>query len=134
EVGYVNAHGSASPLGDRTEVAALHRTFGADVAVPWINSTKALTGHCLAGAGAVEAVATVVQLRDGFLHPNPGLADPIDPVCRFVRGDAVPARPRYALSNSFGFGGFNSSILLVILVSCRRRGCSLNSGPVAICL
>jgi malonyl-[acp] decarboxylase len=117
EVGYVNAHGSASPLGDRTEVAALHRAFGADAGVPWINSTKALTGHCLAGAGAVEAVATVVQLREGFVHPNPGLADPIDPVCRFVGGRAVPVRTRYALTNSFGFGGFNSSVLLADPVS-----------------
>ena len=78
---------------------------------PWINATKALVGHCLSAAGVVEAIATVVQMRHGFVHPNPYLSRPIDPRYRFVGGCAEPARVDVALSNSAGFGGFNTCVL-----------------------
>ena len=111
-IDYVNAHGTASRLGDETEVRALRRAFGAAFAGPWINSTKGLTGHCLGAAGVVEAVATVIQMRAGFVHPNLGLARPIDTGCRFVGARAEPATIDFALSNGFGFGGFNTSVVL----------------------
>lgn len=112
EVGYVNAHGTGSPLGDRTEIRALRRVFGGQGQGPWVNSTKALVGHCLSAAGVVEAVATVVQLRDGFLHPNTGLRRPPSPGCRFVGQHAEQVRAGLALSNGFGFGGFNTCVAL----------------------
>ncbi|MGP3689752.1 beta-ketoacyl synthase N-terminal-like domain-containing protein [Streptomyces sp. IBSNAI002] len=112
EVGYVNAHGTGSALGDRTEAAALRQVFGDGPGRPWINATKALTGHCLYAAGVVEAVATVIQLRGGFVHPNVNLHRPIDPGLRFVGRTARPADHSYALSNGFGFGGIDTSILL----------------------
>jgi malonyl-ACP decarboxylase len=122
DVDYVNAHATATPAGDDAEAAALRTVFGSTgpggpadrpaAGGPWVNATKALVGHCLSAAGAVEAVATVVQLRDGFLHPNPHLADPVDASLRLVGRVAVPARTRYAVSNSFGFGGINSSVVL----------------------
>ncbi|MFB7664923.1 beta-ketoacyl synthase N-terminal-like domain-containing protein [Kitasatospora sp. NPDC056138] len=112
EIGYVNTHGTASPLGDRTELAALRLALGDEAGTPWINSTKAVTGHCLASAGVVETVATVLQLERGFVHPTPGLRRPIDPGYRFAGTAAEGARPGFALSNGFGFGGFNTSLLL----------------------
>lgn len=112
EVGYVNAHGTGSPLGDRTEVSALGRVFGGAGTGPWVNSTKALTGHCMSAAGVVEAVATVVQMREGFLHPNTGLRRPLSPGCRFVGQRAEPVRVALALSNGFGFGGFSTCVAL----------------------
>ncbi|MFG2500671.1 beta-ketoacyl synthase N-terminal-like domain-containing protein [Streptomyces sp. NPDC048441] len=111
-VGYLNAHGTASPRGDATELAAVREVFGPAVGALRINSTKAVTGHCLAAAGVVEAVATAVQLRRGFLHHVPGLERPVDEGLRFVRGGAEQRRVRFALSNSFGFGGINASLLL----------------------
>ena len=113
DVSYVNTHGTASPLGDETEVRALHRVLGRSVARPWINSTKSLAGHCLCAAGVLEAVATVAQMRGGFVHPNPHLTRPIDDELRFTGPRAEDAEIEVALSNSFGFGGFNSSLLFV---------------------
>jgi malonyl-ACP decarboxylase len=112
QVSYVNTHGSASPLGDATELAALRSALGEWYAKPWINATKALTGHCLGAAGVVEAIATVMQIQGEHVHPNPFLDTPIDAECRFVGKLATPATIRFALSNSFGFGGINTSIVL----------------------
>lgn len=112
QIAYVNTHGSGSTLGDAAELAALQRALGDCFATPWVNATKSLTGHCLGAAGVVEAVATVAQLQGGFVHPNPGLDEPIDPECRFVGARATPAAIPFALSNSFGFGGINTSIVL----------------------
>ncbi len=112
EVDYVNTHGTGSTVGDRTELAALRQVLGPAYSRPWVNATKALTGHCLTAAGVVEAVASVVQLREKFVHPNPQVATPIDAECRLVGGAAEPAGIRVALSNSFGFGGFNACVVL----------------------
>jgi malonyl-ACP decarboxylase len=112
QVSYVNTHGSASPLGDATELAALRAALGDSFGKPWINATKALTGHCLGAAGVVEAVATVMQIQGEHVHPNPFLHQPIDREGRFVGKLATPATVRFALSNSFGFGGINTSIVL----------------------
>src|SRR6185369_6026435 len=110
-IGYVNAHGTGSVLGDQVEVDALRTVFGSGAARPWVNSTKGLVGHCLCAAGVVEAVATLVQLRGGFVHPNANLDQPMDAGLRFVGARAQPAGPGFALSNGFGFGGVNSSVI-----------------------
>jgi malonyl-ACP decarboxylase len=111
-IAYVNTHGSGSAAGDETELAALRRALGSAFGRPWVNATKSLTGHCLAAAGVLEAAATIAQLQDEFVHPNAGLDDPIDSECRFAGARAASARIPFALSNSFGFGGINTSIVL----------------------
>jgi malonyl-ACP decarboxylase len=77
----------------------------------WLNATKGLTGHCLNSAGVVELIATVIQMREGSLHPNANLEKPIH-AGRFVGATAVRERVDVAMSNSFGFGGINTSIVL----------------------
>jgi malonyl-ACP decarboxylase len=111
DIDYVNAHATSTPLGDTTEVSALREVLGEHVSRAWINSTKSLTGHCLWAAGVVEAIASVVQLRDGFVHPNLNLEEPIDSQCRFAGAHEVAAPLEVALSNSFGFGGINSCVV-----------------------
>lgn len=106
EIGYVNAHGTGTRLNDRVESAALRRVFGRP---PPASSSKSMIGHCLSAGGALEAVATIMALRDGVLPPTAGFreADPecdIDCVPNVAR--AVPIQA--ALSNSFAFGGLNA--------------------------
>lgn len=113
DVDYVNAHGTGSARGDDAEAAAVARAFGPELGRPVVNATKGLTGHCLSAAGVVEAVAVIVQMRHGFIHPNINLEHPIDARLRFAGGHAAKAVIDCALSNSFGFGGINSCIVLV---------------------
>jgi len=106
EIGYVNAHGTGTRLNDRIESAALHQVFGRP---PPVSSSKSMIGHCLSAGGALEAVATIMALRDGVLPPTAGFreADPecdVDCVPNVAR--AVPIQA--ALSNSFAFGGLNA--------------------------
>jgi malonyl-ACP decarboxylase len=108
DVDFVSTHGTSSALGDRIEAKAIREVFGAG-GRPWLNATKALTGHCLSAAAIIEAVAVVLQLRGGYLHPNPTLRNPIDPSLALVGASARECAARVALSNSFGFGGINSS-------------------------
>ncbi|GAA4826174.1 beta-ketoacyl synthase N-terminal-like domain-containing protein [Streptomyces ziwulingensis] len=112
DIGWVSAHGTGSPLGDRTEAEALRQVFGTGGDGPWINATKSLSGHCLSAAGVLEAAAAVVQLRAGFVHPDPGLRDPVDAGLRFVGDEPRRARAGFVLSNGFGFGGINSAVVL----------------------
>lgn len=112
DIQYINTHGSSSPLGDTTEIEAIKNVFGKEVSKIWLNSTKCITGHCLWSAGIVEAIASLIQLRTGFIHPNLNLENPIDDTCRFSRHQCESARVKFAMSNSFGFGGINSSIIL----------------------
>jgi malonyl-ACP decarboxylase len=109
-IDYVNAHGSASHAGDIAEATALSEIFSQSSS-PVVNSTKALTGHTLYAAGIVEAIATIIQMRDGFIHPNPFLDHPLDAQLHFAGKIAQPATIRAALSNSFGFAGINSSVV-----------------------
>ncbi|MEJ2691597.1 MAG: beta-ketoacyl synthase N-terminal-like domain-containing protein [Candidatus Thiodiazotropha sp.] len=111
-VDYLNAHGTSSPLGDITEIKAIKSAFPGLDGHLWINSTKSLTGHCLSSAGVIEAIATVVQMQNGFLHPNRNLDEPIDDKCRFCGSEAENFQVGIAMSNSFGFGGINTSIVL----------------------
>jgi 3-oxoacyl-[acyl-carrier-protein] synthase II len=114
DIGYVNAHGTSTPLNDRTEAAALKRVFssglGGETAV---SSTKGHTGHLLGAAGAIEAIFTVMAVWNGVVPPTINFHTP-DPECDI---DITPNRPRrkdirYALSNNLGFGGHNASLCL----------------------
>lgn len=112
QVGYVNAHGTSTPLGDAIETLALKRVFGEHAKKIAVSSTKSMTGHLLGGAGGLEAGVSVLALRDQKLPPTINYAHP-DPACDL---DYVPNRARsadveYALSNSFGFGGTNAALL-----------------------
>ena len=107
EVAYVNTHGSGTPAGDRAECEAIRATLGTH---PRLNSTKAITGHTMSAAGIVELVATVIQMRDGFLHPNPRLETPIAGDLRFTGRTVEPFSFDIALSNSFSIGGFNTCV------------------------
>jgi 3-oxoacyl-[acyl-carrier-protein] synthase II len=111
-IDYVNAHGTGTPLNDGIEAAAIHRVFGEHTRAVAVSSTKGAVGHTLGAAGAIEALATVVALRDGFVPPTVNLDDP-DPACDLdlprTHRDAGLA---YALSNSYGFGGNNTSVVL----------------------
>ena len=73
---------------------------------------QGLTGHCLYSAGVVEAIATIVQMRDGFIHPNRNLEEPVRKGLRFCGAETVEHRIGVAISNSFGFGGINTSLIL----------------------
>lgn len=112
EIDYINAHGTSTPLGDITEVNAMKRVFGKNLHKIWINSTKGMIGHCFYSAAMAEAVAVAVQMKGGFVHPNLNLENPIDTECRFCPNHAVRADLNISMSNSFGFGGINTSIIL----------------------
>ena len=112
QIGYLNAHGTGTPLGDRTECLAINSVFQKHVSELLVNSTKSLTGHCFSASGVIELVACVLQLNNGFAHPNPNLETPLDPGLHFVRAGSEPLTTEYALSNGFGFGGFNSSVVV----------------------
>ncbi|TCO13138.1 3-oxoacyl-[acyl-carrier-protein] synthase II [Kribbella steppae] len=110
-LGYVNAHGTSTKLGDVAESIAIGLAFGDHT--PAVSSTKALTGHMLGTSGVVEAAATALAVNTGLVPPTYHLDDP-DPACPVdhVRKEPRDIRPEYALSNSFGFGGQNVSLLL----------------------
>ena len=111
EIGYINAHGTSTPLGDIAEVKAIHKVFGSDP--PPTSSTKSMTGHMLGAAGATEAGAVILALNEGVLPPTINYETP-DPECDIdvVPNNARPHRFDVGMSNSFGFGGQNSSIVL----------------------
>jgi 3-oxoacyl-[acyl-carrier-protein] synthase II len=111
-VGYINAHGTSTDIGDRLETVAIKNAFGDHAYKVAVSSTKSMTGHLLGGAGGLEAGITVMALRDGMLPPTMNL-DHADEGCDldYVPNQARKASVEYALSNSFGFGGTNGSLL-----------------------
>jgi 3-oxoacyl-[acyl-carrier-protein] synthase II len=111
DIQYVNAHGTSTPIGDVLETKAIKRTFGADTRVA-VSSTKSMTGHLLGGAGGLEAGITILALKDQILPPTINLENP-DPECDldYVPNVARKAAVNIALSNSFGFGGTNGSLI-----------------------
>ena len=108
---YVNAHGTGTPLNDKSETLALKKVFGDDAYKLIISSTKSMTGHMLGGTGAVEAVASILALDKGIIPPTVGLDAP-DPDCDldYVPLKAREAQLKYAMSTSLGFGGHNACI------------------------
>jgi 3-oxoacyl-[acyl-carrier-protein] synthase II len=113
EVGYVNAHGTGTPLGDPAETQAIRQAFGAHADKLAVSSTKSMTGHLFGAAGALEAIASALALRDQVLPPTINLEDP-DPACDL---DYVPLKTReasfeVAISNSMGLGGHNGAVVL----------------------
>jgi 3-oxoacyl-[acyl-carrier-protein] synthase II len=110
-IDYINAHGTSTPLGDLAECIAVKRCFGEHAAKLAVSSTKSMTGHLLGAAAAIEAVFTVLALRDQVAPPTANLFKQ-DPQCDldFVPNVARKMRIRAALSNSFGFGGTNATI------------------------
>lgn len=111
QVDYVNAHGTATPQNDSTEAAAINRWAGTRAATLPVSSTKASIGHLLGAAGAVEAVVTLMALREQWLPPQT-LSEP-DPACEFqIVRKPTDAKLQVALTNSFGFGGANATLAL----------------------
>ena len=112
EVRYVNAHGTSTPLGDDLELEAVERFFGEDAKGLAMSSTKSATGHLLGAAGAIEAIFSLLAIRDGVVPPTLNLENPSrDSVIDRVALQAQERKVDVALSNSFGFGGTNASIL-----------------------
>jgi 3-oxoacyl-[acyl-carrier-protein] synthase II len=112
QIGYVNAHGTSTPLGDAIETRAMKRVFGEHAKKIAVSSTKSMTGHLLGGAGGLEAGISVLALRDQSLPPTINQEKP-DPECDldYVPNHMRKADVEYALSNSFGFGGTNAALL-----------------------
>ena len=112
QVGYINAHGTSTPYNDQFETQAVKTVFGEHAYQLAMSSTKSMTGHLLGAAGGVEAIFTVLALKEGILPPTINLQE-ADPECDldYVPNEARQADIEYALSNSLGFGGHNASLL-----------------------
>jgi len=113
EISYINAHGTSTRLNDVAETKAIKAVFGDYAYQIPISSTKSVTGHMLGAAGATEAIFTLLAIRDGIIPPTINYENP-DPDCdlNYTPNKARPAQLRYAISNSFGFGGHNSTLVL----------------------
>jgi len=113
DIDYLNAHGTSTPMNDRSESAAVRAVFGADVERLSVSSTKSTMGHLIAAAGAVEVAACALAIAGGEMPINANYAER-DPECdlNLVLGTPRRQRIRMAMSNSFGFGGSNSCVVL----------------------
>jgi 3-oxoacyl-[acyl-carrier-protein] synthase II len=112
EIDYVNAHGTSTPMGDEIELSAIERLFGEAAQGLTMSSTKSATGHLLGAAGAVEAIYSVLTMRDNIAPPTLNLDNPsVETKIDLVPHEAKPKEVRTVLSNSFGFGGTNASLI-----------------------
>jgi 3-oxoacyl-[acyl-carrier-protein] synthase II len=114
DIDHINTHGTSTPLGDVAETKAIATLFGAHAPSISVNSTKSMTGHLLGAAGSIEALAAVLALQNGIIPPtiNHFTDDPeLDFGLDFTFGEARKRDIRYALSNTFGFGGHNATII-----------------------
>lgn len=109
QMDYINMHGSSSPLGDRTEVDAIQNV---GLKNAWANSTKSLTGHGVVAAGLVEAIASTIQLNEGFVHRSKNLDEPIESKVKWAQEKEECPELKWAITNSYGFGGINTSIII----------------------
>jgi nodulation protein E len=109
QIGYINAHGTATQVNDPMEAEAIRRVFGAHTDHIPVSSTKSMHGHTLGAAGAIEMAATVLGMHNHLLPPNANFNEP-DPQCDLdiIANEARPAEPEAAISNSFAFGGLNA--------------------------
>ena len=112
EVGYINAHGSSTPLNDPTETGAIKQVFGDHADRLALSGTKGYYGHALGASGAIEAAICALATRHGWLPPDREPRDP-DPACDLdhVTGEGRELEPDFLLSNSFGFGGINAALV-----------------------
>ncbi len=112
EVGYINAHGTSTELNDKNETTAIKTVFGKHAYDMVVSSTKSMTGHLLGAAGAIESIATVLAIKNGIVPPTINLDEP-SPECdlNYVPKKAIEREINYAISNTFGFGGHNASLL-----------------------
>ena len=112
-VGYINAHGTSTPLGDLAETKAIKSVFGEHAYNLAVSSTKSMMGHTFGAAGAIEAIMCVLALRDGVLPPTINYREP-DPACDldYVPNEARRTQVEVALSNAMGLGGHNGCVLL----------------------
>jgi 3-oxoacyl-[acyl-carrier-protein] synthase II len=112
QVQYVNAHGTSTPLGDKAETMAVKRAFGAHASKLAVSSTKSMTGHLLGAAGGIEAVYSILSIHHGVIPPTINLTTP-DPECDldYVPNTARQMKLDVAISNSFGFGGTNGTLV-----------------------
>lgn len=115
-IDYINTHGTSTPLGDIAEVKAIKAVFGEHVYHMNLSSTKSMTGHMIGGTGAVEALASIMALKDGIIpptinHAEDDVDEEIDTRINFTFNEAQKRNIRYALSNTFGFGGHNATLI-----------------------
>ena len=114
EVDYINTHGTSTPLGDGAEIKAIEKVFGAHAEKMNISSTKSMTGHLLGGAGGIEAVACLMAMQHNLVPPTINLDTPdpeINQALNFTPNVAQERDVRVAMSNTFGFGGHNTSVI-----------------------
>ncbi|HLU95119.1 MAG TPA: beta-ketoacyl-ACP synthase II [Membranihabitans sp.] len=114
-VGYINVHGTSTPLGDVAEIRAIQNVFGDKAFDIHVSSTKSMTGHLLGASGAIESIACLIAMKEGFIPPtiNHFTDDPeIDSRMQLTFNEPVEAEVHYALCNTFGFGGHNTSLIL----------------------
>jgi len=112
QIGYINAHGTSTPAGDLAETVAIKRCFGDAARKVMVSSTKSMTGHLLGAAGGVEAIFSVLAMRDGIVPPTINLDQPGEGCdLDYVPNTARQAQVDIALSNSFGFGGTNGTLV-----------------------
>jgi 3-oxoacyl-[acyl-carrier-protein] synthase II len=113
DIDYINAHGTSTDLNDKLETLAIHKAFGEHAFKLNISSTKSMTGHLLGASGGIEFIATVLSVYKNIIHPTINYEDP-DPDCdlNYTPNVAVSKHVRYAMSNSFGFGGHNASLVV----------------------